>query len=337
MILNVEKIREITTGAARVEQIEGGVCFFRYTKEQDELYKSRSFQALWHRSLCSAGIKLCFDTDSESLFLKIRVESRTSRTYFSVDVLKNGEILGYLDNIGDADTSNYIALQLPGGEFSKEFHLGEGTKRICIRLPWTMMTAIEELRVDDGSFVKGVKREKTLLAFGDSITQGYDALRPSDRYILKLADALDADEYNKAIGGDVFFPELVALPDDVDPDIITVAYGTNDWNSMGEEDFKNNCRAFFKTLSVNYPKAKIFAITPIWRADHAEYRAFGRFENVAVDIKEATCDLKNVTVIEGYDLVPHDRSWFSDKYLHPNSQGFDHYFNNLYAEIKKYV
>ena len=337
MILSIEKIREITTGAARVEEKDGGTCFFRYTKEQEERYKARSFQEFWRRSLCTAGIKLCFDTDSESLFLKIKVESLTSRTYFSLDVLKDGEPLGYLDNIGDANTDNYISLKLSDGEFSKEFQLGGGVKRICIRLPWNMMTIVKEMRVDDGSFVTGVKNEKILLAFGDSITQGFDALRTSDRYISRLAEALGADEYNKAIGGDLFFPDLAALRDGFDPDIITVAYGTNDWNTVGEDEFNKSCREFYKNLALNYPKAKIFAITPIWRADYREPRAFGSFERVAADIRKATEDIGSVTVIDGFDLVPHDTDLFSDKYLHPNSRGFDWYFNNLCAKVKGYV
>ena len=337
MNLSIDKIREITTGAARIEEHDGEMCFFRYTKAQDDRYRARSYQELWKRSLCSAGIKLCFDTDSESLFLKIKVEAKTSRTYFSADVLKDGAILGYIDNVGDANTDNYIALDLADGEFEKEFQLGKGTKRICIRLPWNMMTSIKEMRVDDGCFVTEAKSEKLLLAFGDSITQGYDALRSSDRYISRLADALGADEYNKAIGGDIFSPDLAALRDDLEPDFITVAYGTNDWNSIGEEFFKENCREFYHNLARNYPKAKIFALTPIWRADYKDERAFGEFGKVALDIREATKDLDNVTVIEGFDLVPHDTTLYSDKYLHPNSNGFDHYFKNLLTEIKKYL
>lgn len=337
MKLSLDKIKEITTGAARIEESDRGISFYRYTKAQDELYKVRNPE-FWLRSHCTAGIKLCFDTDSENLFLNIEAVHKTSRTFFYVDVLKNGEMLGCIDNIGNAEVGdNYIALQCPSGEFSKHFSLGKGEKRICIRLPWAMITTLKELSIDDGAFLKGVKKEKTLLAFGDSITHGYDALHPSDRYISRLADFLDADEYNKAIGGDIFFPDLAALKEDFEPDIITVAYGTNDWSHISEDEFKENCRGFYKNLADNYPTAKIFAITPIWRADCEEYRAFGSFSKVSADIREMTEDLKNVTVIEGIDFVPHDPSFFSDKYLHPNSKGFDHYFNNLSAEIKKYL
>ena len=343
MILDIEKIKEITTGAARIEEYEGGVRFLRFNKAEEELYKKLKNQQLWFRSLCSAGINLSFETDSKSLFLKIKVNhiikanKVVTRSFFSLDVLKNGEPIGYIDNIGDIDASEPLALRLPEGKFAREFQLGDGVKRITVKLPWTVMTTIEEIRVDDGSFVTGVKSGKTLLAYGDSITQGFDALRPSDRHIARLADTLGADEYCKAIGGDIFYPDLVPLGDTPTPNIITVAYGTNDWNTLKEAEFKNNCRAFYERLSIRYPEAKIFAITPIWRADYEEVRELGEFECVSEYIKEATCDLENVTLIDGFDLVDHDTNLFSDKYLHPNSKGFDRYFNNLYAKIKEYV
>ena len=336
MNLSIDKIREITTGASRIEEHSGEICFFRYTKAQDERYRIRNPE-FHHRSMGTAGIKLCFDTDSENLHLNIVTCPSGTRKIFSLDVLVNGEAIGYIDNFEGCNLDNYVALDVPDGEFSKSFYLGKGIKRVCIRLPWNKITSIKELSLDDGAFAKGVKSEKILLAFGDSITQGYDALRPSDRYASRLAEALGADEYNKAIGGDIFFPDLAALRDDFDPDFITVAYGTNDWSHTSEEEFKINCRGFYKNLAENYPNAKIFAITPIWRADYKDYRAFGAFERVSADIIEATKDLGNVTVIEGFNFVPHDTALFSDNYLHPNSNGFEFYFNSLYEEIKKHI
>ncbi|MBP3580252.1 MAG: SGNH/GDSL hydrolase family protein [Clostridia bacterium] len=179
-----------------------------------------------------------------------------------------------------------------------------------------------------------MKPEKKLIAYGDSITHGYDALRPSNRYIAKLADMLGAEEYNKAIGGERFFPELAKLKDAFVPDYITVAYGTNDWSCMDEETFKHKCKAFYTNISQNYPEAKIFAITPIWRKDMSEYREFGDFRKVEQDIRSAVMDIKNVTVVSGFDFVPKDEKYFADLRLHPNDEGFGYQAENLYKEIK---
>ena len=248
----------------------------------------------------------------------------------------NGKAVGYLENISQAEIpAVYKKAELPQGPFGKEFALGDGDKEVCVYLPWSVCPAVDEISLDDGAYVVPVKPDKKLLAFGDSITQGYDALRSSMRYTSLLADKLQAEEFNKGIGGEIFFPALAQTKDDISPDYITVAYGTNDWSKETEEDFKVRCREFYVALSNHYPQAKIFAITPIWRKDYQGERAFGPFELVEQDIRAAVADLHNVTVISGFDFVPKDESYFSDLRLHPNDKGFEYYSDNLYSEICK--
>ncbi len=334
MKLSFDQIKELVCGAACMEEEAGALKLSRFTKEQDELYRVTS-EAYHLRSLSAAGIKLSFQTDSENLFMKVEVGKGSSRNYFSIDIFVNGKPLGYLDNFSNTDLPhNYTKLELPLGSFSQNFSLGEGVKTVCIHLPWSASISIEELAVDNGAFVKGIKPQKKLLVFGDSITQGYDALRPSNRYIAKLAEQLDAEEFNKAIGGERFFPALAALKDPIEPDYITVAYGTNDWSNLEGEMIRENCKAFYANLRKTYPKAVIFAITPIWRKDLDKPRPFGPFEGLEDAIRESVQDLENVKVIPGLDLVPKDEAYFADLRIHPNDQGFEHYFNNLYDCIK---
>lgn len=338
MKLEFEKIKEITTGAVRIIcEEDGEIGFYRFTKEQEELYKNTN-DIFYAKSFSTAGVKLLFRTDSKNLILKIFTSYSNTRGYYSFDVLVDGEAVGYIDNFSNLELpKNYVDQAYPREEVEREFYLGDGVKTVCIHFPWSTRSTVREISVDDGAFVEAVKPKKKLLAYGDSITHGYDAFRPSNRYIAKLADALDAEEVNKAIGGEKFFPELAELKDDFVPDYITIAYGTNDWNTIDEETFKINCRAFYKKISENYPDAKIFAITPIWRKDMNEEREFGAFQKVDEDIKNATSDLKNVTVISGFSFVPQDEKYYADFRLHPNDEGFKFYFDNLYSKIKEYI
>ncbi len=334
MQLNLRQMQKIVTGAVRTEQKDGVVRFYRFTKEQEELYKETK-QLFYNRSFSTAGIKLLFQTDSAHISLKVKTETEDSRRFFSFDILVNGNPVGYLDNVPNGELPReYINVPFSLGRFSKSFSLGEGEKTVCIHFPFSVSGAIEEITLDDGAFIKAVKPAKKLLAFGDSITHGYDALRPSNRYIAKLAERLGAEEYNKAIGGEMFFPPLAALGETFEPDYITVAYGTNDWNSLDEETFNRNCEAFYKTISEKYPQAKIFAITPIWRKDMYEERSFGAFENVERNIRRIVGNLENVTVLSGFDCVPADEKFYADFRLHPNDEGFSHYVENLYAKMK---
>lgn len=339
--LSFDQIQSITKGAARVEEENGRIRFFRFTKEQESLYKKASIEQ--NRSFCdrctaTAGVRLMFQTNSRTLKLAVEVLKCTSRAYFSFDIFVNGKMYDSIDNFSQADLPiNYTEVELLTGSFAKEMHLGDGDKEVCIYFPWSACPVLEEVELDEGAFIKPINLEKRLLAFGDSITQGYDALRSHVRYTSLLADKLGAEELNKGIGGEVFFPALAQTKDDFDPDIITVAYGTNDFSLREECDFKVRCRDFYVALSKNYPQSKIFAITPIWRSDYKGERSFGPFENVEIIIRSSVADLENVTVISGFDLVPKDTKYFSDLRLHPNDDGFAFYADNLYNEIRKYL
>ncbi len=335
MKLTYEQIGAICQGAVRTAKTENGVCLYRFTKEQEALYRQVSAD-FYQKSLATAGMKLWFETDSTSLFLKVNVTPASSRQYFSIDVMVDGAPVGYLDNFSEIDLPQvYTTIQCPLGEFSKQFPLGGGTKQVCIYLPWSMAVEIQELRLDDHAWIKPIKSAKKLLVFGDSITHGYDALRPSNRYAAKLAKALGAEEVNKGIGGERFFPALAETREPFEPDYITVAYGTNDWSGLGEEEFKEKCQAFYAALSRNYPNSRIFAITPIWRKDHKEEKKFGPFDKVSEDIENIVKEFENITCIRGFGFVPQDETYFADLRLHPNDDGFEEYFRGLYREIRE--
>lgn len=334
MKLNLNQIRGIVNGAARVEEENGKIRLFRFTDEQEEMYKLHS-KDYYIRSFCTAGIKLLFKTNSSNLTLKITATPRYTRSYFSLDVFVNGKPYGYIDNFSDIDLpANYTEFKFGESVFEKSFKFADGEKTVCVHLPWSLEVSLDDVILDDGAFIEGIKPPKKLLAFGDSITHGYDALRPSNRYIAKLADKLCAEEFNKAIGGELFYAPAAKLKDAFTPDYITVAYGTNDWNCIDEESFKVRCRDFYLNLHSTYPDSKIFAITPIWRKDMNDYRKFGDFKKVEEDIINIVKDIENITVVSGFDFVPKDEKYYADTRLHPNDEGFDHYFKNLYDKIK---
>lgn len=333
MKLSADQIRSISMGAVRVKETENGVRLLRFTKEQEELYRATKTD-FYIKTFASAGVRLAFETDSPSLFLKVNVTPGSSRKYFSFDISVNGEIVDYLDNFSGVSLPRmYTTAEMPLGQFSKQFQLGEGRKQVCIYFPWSVAVELQELSLAESATVVPLKRNRKLLAFGDSITQGYDALRPSNRYASRLADLLEAEEFNKGIGAECFFSALAHMRDDPAPDYITVAYGTNDWSLTDEASFKENCDAFYGALSKNYPNAKIFAITPIWRKDHLDYRKFGSFELVEAGIRKITSKYPNICCIRGFEFVPQDEDLFADLRLHPNDQGFQHYAENLYTQL----
>ena len=336
MKLNLEQIKKITLGTCRIEEKDGLFHFFRFTKEQEKLYEDAGYDS-YIKTFSTAGIKLSFKTNSKSLFLSFNTGICSSRKYFSFDIFVNGKCIGHLDNFeGVTLTGDYTTTELPLGEFSKEFDLGEGEKTVCVYFPWSINAQIKEISLDSGASLESARPQKKMLIFGDSITQGYDVLRPSAHYAAKLCEDLEAEGFNKAIGGEKFLPRLATLKDDFTPDYIMVAYGTNDWRWHKKELFHENCTGFYSELSKNYPTSKIFAITPIWRKDCDLKTDVGDFSNAEKEIISATENLENVTMISGFDLVPKDEKYYADLCLHPNDEGFMFYYNNLFKKIKPY-
>lgn len=339
MKLTTEQIASVTLGAERVTNEKGGTGFHRFTAEQEEIYRLYR-DDFYQKTFCSSGVKLSFKTDSRTLGLNADVYKHSTRSYISFDVFVNGKCIGNIDNFSHVEIpAEYATLTFEGGNFEKTFELGEGEKAVEIYLPWSCLTVINELALEDGASLVPVRPAKRMITFGDSITQGYDALRPSNRYAAKLANFLSAEERCKGIGGEGFFPELARSKDDgYDPDYISVAYGTNDWShAVSREELTARCLEFYTALRETYPRAKIFAISPIWRKDEGKYSAFGTFDEMQKLIAEIAESLPEVYFIEGYNAVPHDESYFADLYLHPNDRGFECYAEKVCAQIKKYV
>lgn len=324
MKLTIGQIREVTTGASNVVFEDGKYQFFRFTDPEAEVINHPYVSA-------TAGIQMKFKTDGRVLKLKVHVQKAIDiRSYFSFDIFVDNTLAGTIQNLSDAECiGNYADKDYPLGSFQKAFELKDGEKDIKIVFPHSVTAYIEEMEIVDATYISPIRKDKTILFYGDSITQGFDALHPSKTYAVRLSDALDAEIVNKAIGGAVFSSELAKIPSDIKADWIVVAYGTNDWNSVNLDSLRKNTEGFLRGIKKHYPDTPIFVITPLWRPDWRETKQCGEFFNVENTIKEIFGNRENITVISGFDLIPHDENLFGDLCLHPSEKGFEHYFDNL--------
>ena len=314
MKLNYEQIKQATRGAEKVASEDGEFRFYRFNEGELEFYRTSEF---YTKAFATSDVELEFKTDATEVFIKGTARVAVSyRTWYTLEVFSNGKRVGV-------------------GEFEKSFELGEGEKTVRIVLPQFSALAISEIDLIGATFFEAVKPQKKMFFYGDSISQGYDTQYPSNKYTALTARALGVEGYNKAIGGEVFQPELAAVKSENAPDFISVAFGTNDCGTT-REVFLKNSRAFYENLSANYPNAKIFALSPIWRANYADKQTVGDFFDVEKQIKEIAASLPNVIFIPGFDLVPHDTKYFYDRCLHPSDEGFEIYAKNLVKAIKKY-
>lgn len=327
MKLTENQIKGITTGAARIVYKAGRYHFYRFRDCEAGVINHPFVFA-------TSGIQMHFKTDGSLLKLKVHTEKATDiRSYFSFDIFVNGFLAGCIQNLADEScTGDYANASYATGSFYQEFALGDGEKDIKIVFPHSVIACLECMEITDAAYIVPVKKEKTIVFYGDSITQGFDALHPARTYAAMLAEALDAEMINKAVGGAVFNPALAKIPCDMKPDYVIVAYGTNDWNSVDLETLRKNAAGFLAGLRSNYSGIPIFVITPLWRPDWNAIKKCGVFSNVENTIKEIFHQQENITVISGADLMPQDETLFGDLYLHPSDKGFGYYADSL----KKY-
>ena len=327
MKLTYDQIRAVTMGAVRIEEDAGTIRFFRFTEAEQQMYKARREES-WIRSFATAGIRLEFDTDSSSLTFAAEVCPSTSRRFFTHSIFVNGKRIGEISGELPDDVQKTLV--------QKQFALEPGMKRISILLPWSVESRLLALELSDGAWLAPVKKKCRLLSYGDSITQGYDAEKPEDAYIVRLAEQMEAELICKAIGGERFCPQLAQLCDVEQPQLITVAYGTNDWSLSNAEEFLNDSAAFFSILAQKYPQVPLIALTPIWRADReTKITSLGSFNAVAAHFRTVAERLDTMKVVDGIDFVPHNPILFSDLRLHPNSMGFDFYSSSLIDKMKQ--
>ena len=335
MKLNYQQISAVTIGAAYIEQINEKTVFHRFTQKEEELYKATEYN-FYNKAFANSCITLEFETDSSSLYIKSHIIPRSSRTFFSHDIFVNNNLCGVLN--GKFEYGEDITV---GKTVEGNFLLGEkgANKRIRIHLPWSCSSDIIELSIDDGATLIPVKKSRKMMFYGDSITQGYDAEYTSNSYASRVILNLNAEARNKGIGGEIFRPELAKIANnDFKPDIVTVAYGTNDWSGCVSKDiFETRIDNFFVSLTKNYPNAKIFAIAPIWRADFENDHPMGKFSEIKECLAKISEKYSNVALIDGFDFVPHNCKLFSDKNLHPNDEGFLYYADRLTEKIKNYL
>ena len=316
MKLSYDTICALAHGVEYIEKENGKIVFSRFSKQERECMsygKDNSFS--------TAGVRLEFETDCT--YLKISVCNEHSnphnRNFYSYDIYCNDNMIGQIKNYNVEPSYPY-----------KKYSI----KKICVYVPWSLKGMIKEIEINDGAIIKPRIKAKKMIMYGDSITQGYDSKCPSLSYASKLADMLNANAINKGIGGSVFMPMLTKIKDDFPPDLITVAYGTNDWNGSDFTGFNLRCASFFENLLKNYPETPIYLIAPVWRADSGEQRKFGDFSQMAQTYLELSNKYKNIHFINGIDFIPHNKKYYRDGYLHPNDKGFGFYSRSLAEHFK---
>jgi len=141
---------------------------------------------------------------------------------------------------------------------------------------------------------------------GDSISTGSEAEKYSHRYfnrfatnIIKKSNVTNVNVINKAVGGESTYAlteENLTTRVTGNPDLIIIAYGMNDQNSISGDVFEINIRNAINWIKLNFPDADIILISSCI----ANYDTFytvndkTRFNEYLLRLNEISDDTDNV-------------------------------------------
>lgn len=327
MKLNDTQLKKIIHGNLAVNNYDG-IQLNRFLPKQYDAYKDEYIEWII-RTQASAGIVIDFISDTNYFKMEFEFKKGSSRDFGCFDI--------YVDDIMIDHKHFSIDECLLGFKLDGKKH------RITIYLPWSFEVIIKNIYIQDGAYIKQIKKKHKVLCLGDSITQGYISEYPSLTYPAMIYRYLDTEVINQGIGGYYFNKEsLCEELKNYNFDLITVAYGTNDYTRDEEKkEFIYMAESYLDKLITIFPKKKIMGIIPIHRASndyHTKVRELNRnysFEE-SKDILKSIYKKKGLSTIDEI-YIPHCNEFFAPDGVHPNELGFLFYGSTVTQIVAKYL
>ena len=313
MRLSNEQLKSIYFGAYRFDQTQDGYLqAFQYSKSQTEYFANSPVTFWYDRCSASTAKTFEFTTDATKISFGYKFIWKGSEDSVELYVNKMAKAIRYVKDMEEEGTVS--------------FDLEDGEKEVVIYLPADATLLVKDFEIN-ASFTPAVKGEKVLW-IGDSITQGFGPLRSSHTYVSVANRLLNYDILNQGIGGYVYDKNSMVPMEGYQPDKIIIAMGTNQFGSETMEAVEE----YYKQLQKVYGDTPVLCITPIWRGDCPDRQDV--FERFCENVKKIAGQYANVTVVDGFTLVPHLEEYYLDK-LHPNCLGMELYGRNLVDAIRK--
>ncbi|MBQ7384100.1 MAG: SGNH/GDSL hydrolase family protein [Clostridia bacterium] len=314
MKLSNQTLSKLIKGAYQFKTQDGYLTFRRFDEAQLEYLKFRDFFEV--RSRSSASVTAEFMTDANEISFDFKVFDLCSCD--TVDVYVNNFAVGrkYVKDIGNK------------GKLS--FALPEGKKRVTLYFPTDAGFGVKNFKIE-GSWRRINKKAPKVLWIGDSITQGYGSLITGITYVNVANRILGYDILNQGIGGYYYDAGVLTPMEGYYPDKIILAMGTNQYLSADKEE---KIVGFFEKFRKVYPTVPTLVITPLWRGDAPS--RLSELVATADIIKREAMRSENVTVVDGFDLLPHLPEYYMPDLLHPNPLGMQ-IMGETVAEIAKKI
>lgn len=312
MIISNEELKKIYTGVYFFEETEDGFLKAnQYSKPQMDYFKD-AFLMWYERCDASTGKTIEFETQATQIQFEYKIIWSSSKDTFEV----------WEDDLA----TSIVNVEGLADEGTLCFELSKGMKKVSLYLPVDATVLIKNFEINGGDYAP-VKKGEKVLWLGDSITQGYGPLRSAHTYVNVANRILNYDIINQGIGGYIYDKKSLMKMDGYTPNKIIVSLGTNQYGTESMKDIEE----YYEVLTDIYKDIPILCITPLWRGDNME--GVPTLIGFCEKIKDIVKKYNQITVVEGFKLVPHLPEYYLDN-LHPNQLGALMYGVNLVRAIK---
>ncbi len=234
------------------------------------------------KARADTGIMLTFKTDSDKIKMSFRMLDFNNRGA-GYGIFENGTMIAEYDFVKDTNTPETV--------FTIESTTPGTASVFQITLPSWANVEFFDMRIDEGASMLPCELpvRKRYVALGDSITHGTGQQSYTHRtYPFKLAQALDVDLFNLAVGGSrVSVPTGEMLSEFPPIDVITILIGYNDcFGAVPLSTYQSNLTALVTACRTNQPNADIFCITPTYTStpDLPDSATIADFRQAVADI-----------------------------------------------------
>lgn len=265
-----------------------------------------------------AGVHLAFTSTASALELDVEVGPPTSApapTLASTFTVWNDD--RFIRRIDIPDAGGTVTIPLGDG-------VSDGLTRIY--LPEPVEVRLTGMRAVGGSITPAPERPR-LVAYGDSITQGWSVSEAGKDWPSLVAAQLGLESVNFGFAGsargEIFAAAAVA---ESQADVVTIAWGTNAWSAYptDAEHIASTMRLFLKTIRQGLPDVPIIVVSPIVRPDaEAQPNRYGATQadlRTAIEnaVERSAADDDRITLVQGLGIV--DAARLPDG-LHPDDDG----------------
>ena len=316
MNLTFEQITNIAKGHLGSDVIDGKLRLRRFTDKQIGFYTNGHKFA--DRMFNCAGMTFDFLTDADTMRITFSYAMKSTTYPVKMDVYVDGTMISYYDIDSRPNVTEVYDVDLK----SKD------KKRVTVYLPYSCDILFHSVELSDGAYAEPYTAyTKNVLILGDSITHGWYANFSSLSYASIITRRFGWNALNQAVSGFWFSGEWLDAELPFKPELITVAYGTNDWyKGEGREKYSATVHDFYTELRRIYPDTPVVALLPIWRGENDEKPCT---KKEIAEITREIAESYGAHVVDAYPFVPHLPDFFGEGRLHPNDLGFATYADGV--------